>query len=64
MKAGDGHAVSEISLASIHPDARPPSRRRSLLTAGVIGHYRGYVVPYTILIVVAALTVGLSIAVA
>ena len=36
----------------------------TLLAAGVIGHYRGYVVTYTILIVVAALTVGLSIAVA
>jgi VIT1/CCC1 family predicted Fe2+/Mn2+ transporter len=36
----------------------------TLLAAGVIGHYRGYVVTYTILIVVAALTVGLSVAVA
>ena len=36
----------------------------TLLAAGVIGHYRGYVVTYTILIVVAALTVALSVAVA
>ncbi len=36
----------------------------TLLAAGVIGHYRGYVVTYGILIVVSALTVGLSIAVA
>jgi VIT1/CCC1 family predicted Fe2+/Mn2+ transporter len=36
----------------------------TLLAATVIGHYRGYVVTYTILIVVAVLTVGLSIAVA
>jgi VIT1/CCC1 family predicted Fe2+/Mn2+ transporter len=36
----------------------------TLLAGGVIGHYRGYVVTYAILIVVAALTVVLSIAVA
>jgi VIT1/CCC1 family predicted Fe2+/Mn2+ transporter len=36
----------------------------TLAAASVIGHYRGYVVTYTILIVVSALTVGLSIAVA
>lgn len=35
----------------------------TLLAAAVIGHYRGYVVTYTILIVVSVLTVGLSIAV-
>jgi hypothetical protein len=36
----------------------------ALLAGAVIGHYRGYVVTYAILIVVSALTVGLSIAVA
>jgi uncharacterized membrane protein YebE (DUF533 family) len=36
----------------------------TLLAAGVIGHYRGYLVTYTILVVVSVLTVGLSIAVA
>jgi VIT1/CCC1 family predicted Fe2+/Mn2+ transporter len=36
----------------------------TLLAATVIGHYRGYVLTYTILIVVSVLTVGLSIAVA
>jgi VIT1/CCC1 family predicted Fe2+/Mn2+ transporter len=36
----------------------------TVLAAGVIGHYRGYVVTYAILIVVSVLTVGLSIAVA
>ena len=36
----------------------------TLLAGGVIGHYRGYVVTYGILIVVSALTVGLSVAVA
>jgi VIT1/CCC1 family predicted Fe2+/Mn2+ transporter len=36
----------------------------TLLAGGVIGHYRGYVVTYTILIVVSILTVGLSMAVA
>jgi VIT1/CCC1 family predicted Fe2+/Mn2+ transporter len=36
----------------------------TLLAAAVIGHYRGYVVTYTILILVSILTVGLSIAVA
>jgi VIT1/CCC1 family predicted Fe2+/Mn2+ transporter len=36
----------------------------TLLAAAVIGHYRGYVVTYSILMVVAVLTVGLSIAVA
>jgi VIT1/CCC1 family predicted Fe2+/Mn2+ transporter len=36
----------------------------TLLAGAVIGHYRGYVVTYTILIVVSVLTVGLSIAVA
>jgi hypothetical protein len=36
----------------------------TLLAAAVIGHYRGYVVTYMILIVVSVLTVGLSIAVA
>lgn len=34
------------------------------LAGVVIGHYRGYVVTYTILIVVSVLTVALSIAVA
>ena len=36
----------------------------TVLAAAVIGHYRGYLVTYAILIVVSALTVGLSIAVA
>jgi len=36
----------------------------TLLAAAIIGHYRGYLVTYTILIVVSALTVGLSILVA
>ena len=34
------------------------------LAAGVIGHYRGYVVTYAILLVVSVLTIALSIAVA
>jgi VIT1/CCC1 family predicted Fe2+/Mn2+ transporter len=36
----------------------------TFLAAAVIGHYRGYVVTYSILIVVTLVTVGLSIAVA
>ena len=36
----------------------------TLLASAVIGHYRGYVVTYAILVIVSALTVGLSIAVA
>jgi VIT1/CCC1 family predicted Fe2+/Mn2+ transporter len=36
----------------------------TFLAAAVIGHYRGYVVTYAILIAVSVLTVGLSIAVA
>ena len=36
----------------------------TLLAGAVIGHYRGYVITYTILILVSILTVGLSIAVA
>jgi hypothetical protein len=36
----------------------------TLLAAAVIGHYRGYVVTYAILLAVSVLTVGLSIAVA
>jgi hypothetical protein len=36
----------------------------TLLASAVIGHYRGYVVTYAILVVVSALTVALSIAVA
>jgi VIT1/CCC1 family predicted Fe2+/Mn2+ transporter len=36
----------------------------TVLAAGVIGHYRGYAVTYSILIVVSVLTVGLSVAVA
>lgn len=36
----------------------------TLLAAGVIGHFRGYAVTYSILVVVAAITIGLSIAVA
>jgi VIT1/CCC1 family predicted Fe2+/Mn2+ transporter len=36
----------------------------TLLAAAVIGHYRGYVVTYPILLAVSVLTVGLSIAVA
>lgn len=35
----------------------------TLLASAVIGHYRGYLVTYAILIVVSALTVGLSVAV-
>lgn len=36
----------------------------TLLASAVIGHYRGYFVTYTILVVVSALTIGLSLAVA
>ena len=36
----------------------------TVLAAGVIGHYRGYLVTYSILIVVSVVTVGLSVAVA
>jgi VIT1/CCC1 family predicted Fe2+/Mn2+ transporter len=36
----------------------------TILAAAVIGHYRGYLVTYSILLVVSVLTVGLSIAVA
>jgi VIT1/CCC1 family predicted Fe2+/Mn2+ transporter len=36
----------------------------TLLASAVIGHYRGYVVTYSILVVVSVLTVGLSVAVA
>ena len=36
----------------------------TLLAAAVIGHYRGYLVTYSIPLVVSVLTVGLSIAVA
>ena len=36
----------------------------TIVAAGVIGYYRGYAVTYLILLVVATLTVGLSIAVA
>jgi hypothetical protein len=36
----------------------------TIAAAGVIGYYRGYVVTYLILLVVATLTVGLSVAVA
>lgn len=36
----------------------------TLAAAAVIGHYRGYLVTYAILIVVSALTIGLSLAVA
>ncbi len=36
----------------------------TIAAAAVIGHYRGYVVTYAILIVVSLVTVGLSIAVA
>jgi VIT1/CCC1 family predicted Fe2+/Mn2+ transporter len=36
----------------------------TVLAAGVIGHYRGYVVTYAILAIVSVVTVGLSIAVA
>ncbi len=35
----------------------------TLVAAGIIGHYRGYAVTYAILIVVAVVTVGLSVAV-
>ena len=36
----------------------------TIVAAGMIGYYRGYFVTYLILLVVATLTVGLSIAVA
>ena len=36
----------------------------TVLAAAVIGHYRGYVVTYAILVVVSVVTVGLSVAVA
>jgi VIT1/CCC1 family predicted Fe2+/Mn2+ transporter len=36
----------------------------TLLASAVIGHYRGYLVTYAILVVVSALTIGLSLAVA
>ena len=36
----------------------------TLLAAGVIGRYRGYVVTYLILLVVSVITVGLSVVVA
>ena len=36
----------------------------TVIAAAVIGHYRGYVVTYAILVAVSAITVGLSIAVA
>jgi VIT1/CCC1 family predicted Fe2+/Mn2+ transporter len=36
----------------------------TLIASAVIGHYRGYVVTYAILLAVSAITVGLSIAVA
>jgi len=36
----------------------------TVLAAAVIGHYRGYFVTYSILLVVSAITVGLSVAVA
>jgi len=36
----------------------------TVLAAGVIGHYRGYLVTYSILIVVSVVTVVLSVAVA
>lgn len=36
----------------------------TVLASAVIGHYRGYVVTYAILLAVSAITVGLSIAVA
>ena len=36
----------------------------TVLAATVIGHYRGYVVTYAILVVVSVVTVGLSVAVA
>ena len=36
----------------------------TIVAAGLIGYYRGYIVTYLILLVVATLTVGLSVAVA
>ena len=36
----------------------------TVLAAAVIGHYRGYLVTYAILVVVSVVTVGLSVAVA
>ncbi|HUA44498.1 MAG TPA: VIT1/CCC1 transporter family protein [Solirubrobacteraceae bacterium] len=36
----------------------------TVVAAGIIGHYRGYLVTYSILIIVSVVTVGLSIAVA
>ena len=36
----------------------------TFVSAAIIGHYRGYLVTYSILVVVSALTIGLSVAVA
>ncbi|HME05141.1 MAG TPA: VIT1/CCC1 transporter family protein [Solirubrobacteraceae bacterium] len=49
---GDSHACVAASIGI------------TVLAAGIIGHYRGYLVTYSILIVVSVVTVGLSIAVA
>ena len=49
---GDSHACVAASIGV------------TVLAAGIIGHYRGYLVTYSISIVVSVVTVGLSIAVA
>ena len=49
---GDSRACIAASIAA------------TVLAAGVIGHYRGYLVTYSILVVVSVVTIGLSIAVA
>ncbi len=49
---GDSHACVAASIAI------------TALAAGIIGHYRGYLVTYSILIIVSVVTIGLSIAVA
>ena len=49
---GDSHASVAASIGI------------TLLAAAIIGHYRGYLVTYSILIIVSVVTVGLSIAVA
>ncbi len=49
---GDSHACVAASIGI------------TVVAAGIIGHYRGYLVTYSILIIVSVVTVGLSIAVA
>ena len=55
------------AIPFVFGDSRPcvaSSIGITVVAAGIIGHYRGYLVTYSILIVVSAVTVGLSIAVA